>query len=296
MAWVFDAKERARGITRVTGWRRIARFGLLVAASGLAACANVRVQNDTFARQHGFEAIEVPGQGYTHVAYVKPAFGFERWHVYLEGDGLPWVARFFVNPDPAVREPLMLRLMAQDPAPTLYLGRPCYHGNATDDGCDASLWTYERHSSTVVESQVAALRRLVARFGIRRLALIGHSGGGAMAMLMAPRVPQAEAVMTVAGNLDLGAWTRLHRYSPLIGSLDPATQPPLPAGIVQLHYAGGADTNIPPELTASVVRRQPCARWTVVEDATHSGGWWSRWPGMLAALDHALEDGCANAR
>ncbi|MGF1547101.1 MAG: alpha/beta hydrolase family protein [Thiotrichales bacterium] len=269
---------------------------LLLALSGLSACASVHTHNDAFAQQRGYEVVAVPGLGHTHTAYVKAAGEGGRWHVYLEGDGLPWIARFFINPDPTVRKPLLMRLMTSDRAPTLYLGRPCYGGGVEDAACEPWLWTDGRHSAAVVASQIAALRWLGARHGVERIALIGHSGGGALAMLMAAELPEVEAVMTLAGNLNLAEWTGLHHYSPLTGSLDPAQQPPLPARIVQHHYAGGADTNIPPPLTAPVVRRQACARWEVFDAVTHSGGWETQWPVMLARLRAAHPSDCRAAR
>jgi pimeloyl-ACP methyl ester carboxylesterase len=55
--------------------------------------------------------------------------------------------------------------------------------------------------------------------------LIGHSGG-ALAILLAARVPQVVAVVTIAGNLDTDVWTKLHGYLRLQGSLNPIAAPP----------------------------------------------------------------------
>ncbi len=286
----------ARFVSRERSWPR--RWGYLTSAVltvQLLGCVSVHVHNDDHARRHGFERVEVRGEGFAHVAYVKMAGTGDVWHVYLEGDGLPWTARVFISPDPAVREPLMLQRMTEDPAPVIYLGRPCYHGTEQAEGCEPWVWTSGRHAEAVVASQVAALRRLIARYAIRQVSLIGHSGGGAFAMLMAPRELPVVAVMTVAGNLDLAAWTRLHDYSPLTGSLDPAAEPPLPTHIAQLHFAGAGDENVPPRLVAPVVQRQSCAQWTVFDGVTHVDGWAAHWPAMLAALRRAeAQGGCAS--
>ena len=67
-------------------------------------------------------------------------------------------------------------------------------------------------------------------------------------MLSASRVPQSVAVITVAANLDIDAWTDLHGDLRLVGSLNPARQPPLPDRVVQIHYAGGRDRLVPAEI------------------------------------------------
>src|SRR6266545_4164343 len=77
-------------------------------------------------------AARVEGEGFAHVVY-RPAGlrpdGGRVLHIYLDGDGTPW-ERGRPAPDPTPRAPLVLRLMALDPAPRVYLGRPCYHGLA----------------------------------------------------------------------------------------------------------------------------------------------------------------------
>ena len=68
--------------------------------------------------------------------------------------------------------------------------------------------------------------------------MIGYSGGGTLAQLVAEKFTQTRAVVTLAGNLDLAAWVQLHDYTPLGGSLNPAERPPLPGHILQIHYVG----------------------------------------------------------
>jgi pimeloyl-ACP methyl ester carboxylesterase len=128
---------------------------------------------------------------------------------------------------------------------------------------------------------VAALRSHLAAQTYERVVLVGYSGGGTLAWLMASAVPQAVQVVTLAANLDTDRWTSLHGYSPLAGSLNPALQPPLPPGIAQLHYAGGRDDNVPPAIAASFARRHPQARVVVIEEFDHRCCWIDRWPQLL---------------
>lgn len=104
--------------------------------------------------------------------------------------------------DPGPRNPLMLKLMALDTAPAVYLGRPCYPGLSRQPPCNPALWTSGRYSPQVLASLARALQTLIRDTGSRGIVLIGHSGGGTLAMLLAARVPDVRAVVTLAGNLD----------------------------------------------------------------------------------------------
>jgi pimeloyl-ACP methyl ester carboxylesterase len=207
------------------------------------------------------------------------------WHVYIEGDGLPWLLHRFVAEDPTVAKPVMLRLMALDKHPSVYLGRPCYNGMVKESGCRPWLWTHGRYSETVVASMAAALQRIVNSQGITSLALLGHSGGGTLAMLLAERIPQTQVVVTLAGNLDIDAWARLHAYSKLVDSLNPVLRPPLPQNIRQYHYAAQEDENIPPRMIAEAARRQPNASVIVLDEVSHICCWPQHWPAILQSIE-----------
>lgn len=248
---------------------------------------------DSRAFGYGMQKSVIDGIGFEHVVYAnKPARkttpaatdpeyarGEDRLHIYIEGDGLAWRSRYVIADDPTSKNVLMLDLMAMDSTRSMYIGRPCYLGRARDEGCENSLWTYHRFSKSVVDSMVAAIDRGVA--GAEEVVLFGHSGGAALAMLIAARLPQVTAVVTIAGNLDTRAWVRHHRYTPLLGSLNPARQPSLSPDIRQLHLLGGQDTVIPPALVTDWIRSQPGASIWRFENYTHNCCWKQRWPQVL---------------
>ena len=172
--------------------------------------------------------------------------------------------------------------MALDRGDSLYLGRPCYHGLAQAPGCASSVWTHERYSEAVVSSMETALRRIISAAGTEHVVWIGYSGGGTLVMLLAPRFAQTRDVVTIAANLDIDAWADLHRYARLIGSLNPARQPAIPARIRQRHYVGGRDEVVPWEV---VMRgRVDPATIVVVRDFDHVCCWEVMWPQILATL------------
>ncbi len=256
----------------------------VVLAVQTAACTGAARRADDEALHLGYQRLIVKGEGYDHVAYFKSGHdsGRSEVHVYLEGDGRPWLRKQLAARDPTPHKPLMLQLMAIDPEASLYLGRPCYHGLVKAQGCTVDLWTRRRYSETVVVSMVAAIERQAANY--ENVVLLGYSGGGTLAMLIAERLPKTIAVVTVAANLDTERWAALHDEN-LSGSLNPAQRPALPSHIRQAHYAGGRDGNVPPALIRESIAHQHAARFQVLDDMAHTCCWQRVWPQILNTIE-----------
>jgi len=231
----------------------------------------------------------VQGSPFVHKVYVnQPAFTdqtdnrHQRFlHVYIGGDGRPYAnGKYTLNPTPS--NPLLLGLMEQDKQPAIYLGRPCYF-NPVDDQCNPSWWTTRRYNKQVVDSLIAALAHYSSRY--QHIVLIGYSGGGALAMLMAERLKTTRLLVTIAGNLDTFEWTTSHGYTPLIESLNPAEQDPLPPTIIQLHYAGEDDKNIKADWIKDVSDKQKQAEYHLIQEADHTCCWSSLWPEILTKIE-----------
>jgi hypothetical protein len=269
------APSRARRAARQV----LACCALIVLAT---ACTAPAQRYAEAARDDGFSRIVLPGRAFRHVAFVAGLdAGGDVLHVYIEHDGTPWFDTTHVAADPTPRAPLALALMARDTGPRLLLGRPCYFERAHDAGCDATMWTHRRYAPEVVESMVAALRAFLALHSFPRVILIGYSGGGTLAWLMASHVPETVAVVTLAANLDTEGWTKLHRYTRMAGSLDPAAQPSLPRAIREVHYVGGRDENVPPSLARAFRARHPQATIVELPEFDHRCCWVERWPALL---------------
>ncbi len=231
--------------------------------------------------------------GFAHRVLIADGFRLEAFfkqgvdrvdvlHVYLEGDGVPWAAFDRVSTEPTPRNPVMLRLMAKDQAPSLYLGRPCYNGHARDPGCSPLLWTHRRYAPEVVEVMAAALDGFLREHPHPGLVFLGHSGGGALALLLAQLFPATRAVVTAAANADIDVWADLHDYSRLQGSLNPAN---FPGGkFPEFHYLGEKDETVPPHVFEPVLGRRPNARVETVEGFDHVCCWEALWPKILAHL------------
>lgn len=251
---------------------------LLICAT--SACSTLPERVDQFAQNHEMVRGQQTGKGFQHVIYrrgtVSPG---DTLHVYIEGDGRPWVqGGRFPAEDPTPRKPLALHLMAKDPAPALYLGRPCYFGLATSRGCDARYWTGARYSPEVVESMALALKREIAGKPAR-LVLIGYSGGGSLAVLLAPYLEGLEQIVTLAANLDTESWTHQHGYEPLTGSLNPIQSAEL-TSISHRHMVGALDAVV----AAESVRRFAQTHGgdlQLLPDYSHSCCWEDNWPALL---------------
>jgi dienelactone hydrolase len=257
---------------------------LLVGAVALllCACATPSERFADEARSLGFQSAIVAGDRFRHVIYFAEADDpADAIHVYIEHDGTPWIDAVRVSDDPTPRTAYALELMARDDGPRLFLGRPCYFDTRADPGCSALEWTHRRYAPEIVASMAAALRTFLAHHSHRHVVLIGYSGGGTLAWLVASHVPQTSTVVTIAANLDTDAWTTLHDYSPMRGSLDPAREPPLAARVAHIAYVGGRDTNVPLAIARSFAARHPETRIIEIPAFDHECCWIERWPDLL---------------
>lgn len=204
-------------------------------------------------------------------------------HIYIEGDGSPWQRRDLVAVDPTSPDPLLLGAMLSDPAPSVYLGRPCYY-QTDDPACNGLWWTLNRYHPRIVESMRQVVERLAKHK--RELWLIGHSGGGSLAVLIGRRLARPVNVVTVAGNLDHEAWTTHHHYSPLTGSLNPAKDQALNPQMNELHWYGADDRTILPAWAKAYCRRLAVS--CKEAQAEHTRGWLDNWEHILAESQAAF--------
>lgn len=238
-----------------------------------------------WARERGFAASDVHAGGFRLLALTRQAGATDTLTVYIEGDGATWATPYHPPRDPTPDKPIALTLAARDPGLAVaYLGRPCQYLDETALArCDSGYWIGSRFAPEVISAYEQALDRLKAERGIERLRLVGHSGGGVIATLLAQRRPDVEAFITVAAPIALGDWARHHGVTPLSASLDPAALPgTLPHGV---HWTGGRDRNVPSALVARFVR-QMGGRMMSVADFDHECCWARDWPALLSRSIH----------
>lgn len=234
---------------------------------------------------YGMQLGKVSTEAHQHlIINHKLPEGSQSLHVYIEGDGSPWIRRTRIALDPTPRRPLALQLMTKDfQADTLYLGRPCYFNHSryglADSNCQPELWTSHRYAISVVESMTQALQYAVDLSVYREIVLIGYSGGGTLAMLIAPRLEGEVRLITLGANLDTDAWTQHHGYTPLYGSLNPALEVSR-SDLPQVHLIGSEDKTVPPGLNQAFLHHLG-QQQEVVTGFDHACCWLEAWPELL---------------
>lgn len=166
--------------------------------------------------------------------------------VAIEGDGAAWFNPRWPPADPTPEYSQAAALAEALPGSVAYLARPCQFEPVPP--CRLEHWTTRRFAPELVAALDGALDRLKREAGATRLRLVGHSGGGVMAVLLAHRRQDVVAVVTLMAPLDLAEWVQQEGLTPLIGE-GPEQLPPL--SIPQRHVAGGKDRIVP----AAIVRR-----------------------------------------
>lgn len=254
----------------------------------LIGCASPSVQFRNQAEQLNFTQHVIKTTQFEHVIFSKQRLlDSPVLHVYLDGDGTPWERQQWIAVDPTARNPIILRLMAMDSTPAILLGRPCYYGLSQHVSCHNRFWTSHRYSKQIVISMVQALKQWLTQHPYQQIVLIGYSGGGALAVLMAKDIRQISKVVTVSANLNLTEWSRFHGYLPLNGSLDPNLQPLIADKIEQFHFAGKDDKNVPAGMIKEFANKQLNAHYYELSGQNHSCCWENIWPDLLYLIKSA---------
>lgn len=268
----------------------------LVVIATICGCASPARHAESLARAHALEPVTLRGNIFQLHGFSALRGAPRLLVLFIDGDGSPWVGGGRrIAADPTPHAPLALELAAATPASVLYLGRPCYLERTRPPECSEALWTSRRYSDEVVASMTTAASRFIADHHFDRVLLVGYSGGGTLAALMARNLPHVTGLVTIAGNLDPDAWARLHGYLPLQGSRNPALEPPLPARLLQWYLVGQRDTNVPAAATARYFERIPPERVWSYPQFDHKCCWARQWPSIFARIAAELTGENANA-
>ena len=209
-----------------------------------------------------------------------------RLAVYIEGDGRKWPSPDRPPADPTPRESLVMELAVRHPSnPVLYIARPCQFLDAHQlAACHPSYWTDRRYAPEVVAAISKAIDRVRTEVRAHDVELIGFSGGATIAALLAARRRDVARLITIAGNLDVGAWVKDGGLTPLSGSLDPADYATALRGLDQTHFVGEDDKVVPPLVQKSFMAKLGTAskaRLVSVPDFDHHCCWVGEWPRLL---------------
>jgi hypothetical protein len=260
----------------------------VIAMALLSGCATNGQRIDQLAAEAHLARHQIHIGDFATVFYEKDSSRHSdaTFAIFLEGDGVPWLNGVTPNVDPTTREPLALKLLAGTDVAGAYVARPCYQ-ELQSHGCTPDLWTSGRYSQTVVDVVVSAIEQLLQHTRAQHIIVVGYSGGGALAVLVAERVPRIDAVVTLAANLDTDAWTAYHDYLPLEHSLNPARSEQ-PHAFREIHLIGNLDPVVPSHTRDAYFLRYPAAKQIVLDGYTHLCCWLADWPTLTEKIDHAL--------
>ncbi|SOE99410.1 hypothetical protein SAMN05446635_7426 [Burkholderia sp. OK233] len=240
---------------------------------------------DAQAEAAGLKRELINTDGFVLTAFSRISRPDAPLNLYVEGDGLAWISRSEPSLDPTPREATGLALAAADPAANVvYLARPCqFTPMAMNPRCGVPYWTGKRFAPEVVASMDEAVSQFAARMPGQRINLVGYSGGGALAVLVAARRTDVASIRTVAGNLDDEFVNRLHDVSSMPQSENAIDFASRVASIPQIHFSGADDTVVPPAVAQRFVDTtgKRCAQARTVPDVKHDGDWSALWPALL---------------
>jgi Serine hydrolase (FSH1) len=220
-------------------------------------------------------------------AYARVSDPSQPLRIYIEGDGRAWRTPTEPSNDPTPRHMLGLQLAVADRGPNVaYLARPCQF--TRDASCNVRYWTGRRYAPEVVTSLDEAVTALVAAAPHQSVELVGYSGGGALAVLVAARRQDVRSLRTVAANLDVEAVNILHHVASMPESLNPIDFVAAVRSVPQIHFSGARDTVVPPAIARRFADALggACTLTQSVDGMTHDGDWARLWPQLLQQTPH----------
>ncbi len=128
------------------------------------------------------------------------------------------------------------------------------------------MWSFGRYSESVADSLKEVISRLA---GDKQIILVGHSGGGVLASIIAQRSAQVTGLVTLAAPLDTASWTSTHGYSPLYDSINPEQLPISQHNLKQLHITGDEDNEVTSAHQKAYLSRYPEARRLSLAGVNH---------------------------
>ena len=231
---------------------------------------------------------DIPSTPYQLRAYERIHDKGSFANVYIEGDGAAYTSPKEWNDNPTPKNPVALHLASRDLSDNvIYLARPCQYTTGTDAGsnCTPAIWKESRYAQEAIASFNTALDEMASRYRISGFNLIGYSGGGGIAAILAAQRTDILSIRTVAGILDHEVHTTMHGAEPLSDSLNPVDFAIELTKVPQYHFIAGQDNIVPPAILHSFLQAMPptqCTQTKFVQEAGYEEGWVEQWPALLA--------------
>lgn len=281
---------RYRPTRRNKGWP------VLLAVLVTSACSGndlipARNKAARFAAEAGWRYSLTDGGAFVVATALSPRPAQQTLTVYLEGDGLAFLGSRRISPDPTPSTPIALQMaLNHADGAAAYVARPCQYTLAAGQGknCHPRYWTSHRYAPEVIDSIAQVVNGLKHSANASRLVLVGYSGGGTVAALLASQRDDVAGLVTIAANLDVKYWVSRERLAPLDGSLDPADFVRTLRAIPQIHLTGSDDDVVPADVIASYLGKLgngTAARSLRIQGFSHVCCWVEKWPELQHMTD-----------
>jgi pimeloyl-ACP methyl ester carboxylesterase len=274
---------------RILGLIGIVLFPLLLSSCAGRSVESRLITGTEIANAAGFESKVFQTQTFRIAGFQKVRSSNGNIVVYIEGDGFAWVDRYTISENPTPINPVALKLATLDLSQhVVHLARPCqYVDTVKERSCDKRAWTSHRFSKGVIDSYSDILDEISSSNGSVTFHLVGFSGGGAVAALLASQRSDVASLRTIAGNLDHVRLNKTRKVSQLTGSLDPMKGSLNLRSIPQIHYSGTNDKTVPSWVArsfAAAVGNGSCVQVINVRNVDHMDGWENIWRSAYKTL------------
>lgn len=213
------------------------------------------------------------------LAYYQLSAASDAMTFVIESDGRRWPSRHRPPTDPSPSNSLAIGLAIEESkwGSVAYIGRPCQYGQRhLRDECNPKLWTDDRYGETVISEVNRVIDDLIAATKVKRIRLIGHSGGGTVAAIVAARRTDVDCVITIAAPLDTDKWSKVMGTTRLHGSYNPSDLYDRVSGIPQDHLAGSDDRIVPPDSIATEAGKTGF-QLRILSGFNHFSPWLEHW-------------------
>jgi alpha-beta hydrolase superfamily lysophospholipase len=140
------------------------------------------------------------------------------------------------------------------------------------------MWTDGRFSAQVIALLNQGIDEILRSMPSLRLHLVGHSGGGTLATLIAAQRSDVNCLVTLASPLDISAWTQALAIAPLLKSQNPVEPNENLKQIRQTHFFGERDTIVTPESIGRYQNFPPQTDFITISGFDHQKFWVEHWP------------------
>jgi len=261
-------------------------LSLLCTCVLISSCStNIAIRSkeaDSISATNHFTKQLVKGGDFTLTTYQRITNKDLPYVFYIEGDGYAFNGRYSISDNPTPLHPMLLKLASLDDRPNVvYIARPCqYTDMDLNPKCNESYWTDRRMSEEVVASVNMAIESINNR---QNFSLIGYSGGGGIAVLIAARNNRVKDIITLAANLNHVSFNRHHNTKPMIGSLNPIDYAVKIRNIPQLHVSGSADNIVPTFIAEEYIKKSdsPCVEGCIFNGLHHQNNWDLYWKNIF---------------